>query len=119
MFPSDAGLLRRPSPPDDEVSAVVVSPHDASGHVFEGAEPWLMGQSVCSQRLQSPTGRLGLLQGAEASDVLPADQTQRVLQIILPQRCLSGKHGKKLDSVLLRDERGTKHGTKGKCCCGI
>lgn len=97
MFPSyagsdSAGLLRCPSPPGDEVFAVVVSPHDASGHVFEGAEPGLMGQSVCSQRLQPPTRRLSLLQGAEASEVLPADQAQRVLQIILPQRCLSGKH---------------------------
>lgn len=80
------------SPPDDLLLAVVVSSLDALGHVSQGAEARLSGQSVSGERLQAPAGRLCLLQGGRASDVLPPDETQRVLQVALPQSRLGKQH---------------------------
>ncbi len=68
--------------------AVVVSSLDGLGHVSQGGEAWLSGQSIGGQSLQTLASCLSLLQGGETSDVLPPDQTQRVLQIPLPQCCL-------------------------------
>lgn len=76
------------SPADDLLLAVVVSSLDALGHVSQSGEARLSGQSVCGEGFQTPAGRLSLLQGGESSDVLPPDQTQRVLQVPFPQRRL-------------------------------
>lgn len=76
------------SPADDLLLAVVVSSLDALGHVSQSGEARLSGQSVGGEGFQTPAGRLSLLQGGESSDVLPPDQTQRVLQVPFPQRRL-------------------------------
>lgn len=73
------------SPPDDLLLAVVVSSFDGLGHVSESRETWLSGQSVGGQSLQTPASGLSLLQRGQTSDVLPPEQTQRVLQISFPQ----------------------------------
>lgn len=80
--------LRGLSPPDDLLLAVVFSPLDGSGHLCEGAEPRLSGHSIGGQGLQAAPGCQRLLQGGQTSEVLPPEQTQRVLQVPLPQGCL-------------------------------
>lgn len=82
------GICVCQSPPDDLLLAVVVSSLDALGHVSQSGEARLSGQSVGGEGFQTPAGRLSLLQGGESSDILPPDQTQRVLQIPFPQRRL-------------------------------
>lgn len=79
------------SPPDDLLLAVVVSSLDVLGHVSQGAEAWLSSQSVGGQGLETPARCLSFLQSGKTSDVLPADQSQCVLQIALPQCCLRDK----------------------------
>lgn len=75
---------------------MVVSSFNALGHVSEGAEAGLSGQGIGCQGLETPARHLSLLQSGETSDVLPVDQSQCVLQIALPQCCLSTKHKSRL-----------------------
>lgn len=70
---------------------MVVSSFNALGHVSQGAEAGLSSMEVGGQGLETPARCLSLLQSAETSGVLPADQSQCVLQIALPQCCLRDK----------------------------
>lgn len=67
---------------------MVVSSLDDLGHVLQGAEARLPGLDIGGQGLDAAAGCLRLLQAGQASQVLPADEPQRVLQVALPQRRL-------------------------------